>query len=407
MLTKCCLTLFSLCALISYIPEARAANIYVDATASGANNGTNWADAYTNIHSAVADANATPGADNIYVAGGYYASTTSYVFTDPATFTGGMLYGIPTTLENVSGTSAIMRVQGTDLDVTDVEFYNSLSHIVADVSGIRFNKCYFMGARNGSVIARLCWLVRGARCGFFDNGSLWDGGAITSVDSDLVHIEQCKFQGNHTNGYGGAIQVNNPASLATGVLGGFKCENSRFEYNKASRAGGAIAVKLASSKLVNSVFSRNRSRFGGAIAAACGPTMNAKLYMVNCTIFGNDGGIAGGGLMLFDWGAQIVQTEIHNSILWRNWAPPAAVLMRQVNRPPNIFTHSCVTGWGSLPWPGFANIGWSPGLLPNGDVLPSSPCIDAGVSGVNPTFLDIAMAPRVQGPQIDMGAYEQ
>ncbi|MCP4952408.1 MAG: hypothetical protein GY922_11255 [Proteobacteria bacterium] len=407
MISKSLLTLFSLCALTCCITQTQAANIYVDAAAVGANNGTSWVDAYTNIHDAVADSNAMAGADNIYVASGYYVSTAPYVFTDAATFTGGMLYGFPTTLENVSGASPIMEVQATDLDVSRTDFRNSMSHIVASVSGIRFNKCHFQGAMNGSVVARWCWLVRGAQCGFYDNRSVWTAGGIMAEDCDLVHIEQCKFQGNITNAYGGAIQVNNPSSMATGVLGGFKCENSTFTRNAAARAGGAIAARLTTSKLANSVFHKNHSRFGGAIALACGPTMNAEMYMVNCTIFGNAARIAGGGMMLFDWGAHLVQTEIHNSILWRNWAPPAPVLMKQVNRPPNIFTHSCVDGWGSLPWPGMANFPWNPNLMPNGDVLPFSPCVDSGAPGVNPTMLDITMAPRVQGPSIDIGAFEQ
>ena len=296
-MSKIFLTLFAACALFCYSPHAMAGNIYVDAAAVGANNGTSWTDAYTNIHDAVADSNATPGADNIYVASGYYVSTAPYVFTDAATFNGGMLYGFPTSLENISGTSPIMEVQATDLDVTGVDFFKSLSHIVASVGGIRFNKCHFQGAIDGSVKAHWCWLVRGAQCGFYDNRSTWAAGGIMAEDCDLVHIEQCKFQGNITNAYGGAIQVNNPSSIATGVLGGLKCENSTFTRNRAARAGGAIAAKLATSKLANSVFHRNHSLFGGAIALACGPTMNAEMYMVNCTLFGNGARIAGGGVM--------------------------------------------------------------------------------------------------------------
>jgi hypothetical protein len=300
-----------------------------------------------------------------------------------------------------------MEVQATDLDVTEVEFFKSRSHIVASVSGIRFIKCHFQGAFDGSVKAHWCWLVRGAGCGFYDNRSMWSAGGITAEDCDLVDIEQCKFRGNISNSYGGLIQVNNPSSLASGVLGGFKCENSTFTRNRAARAGGAVAAKLTTSKLANSVFRRNSSPFGGAIALACGATMNAKMYMVNCTIFGNNARIEGGGIMLFDSGAHLIQTEIHNSILWRNWASPASVLMKQVNRPPNIFTHSCVTGWGSLPWPGMANFAWNPNLMPNGDVMPFSPCVDSGAVGVNPTMFDITMTPRVQGSSIDIGAFEQ
>ena len=406
-MSKHFLTLFSICALLCYVPTTLAANIYVDALATGANNGTSWADAYTSIQPAVLDANAMPGPDNIYVASGFYASGAPYVFTDPATMTGGLLYGFPTTLENFSGTSPIVEVLATDLDVTRVEFRNSLSHIAASASGVRLNKCRFQGAMDGSVRARWCWLVRGAKCKFFDNRSMWAGGAITAEDCKLVHIEQSEFKYNRTNGSGGAIHVNNPWLSAIGPLGRFKCENSIFGSNGSSFHGGAIAAKLAETKLVNSLFTRNRARGGGAVAAACSPTRDARLLMVNCTVFGNAAGIDGGGVELLDAGPHIVHTEIHNSILWRNWALPPSILMKQVNRPPNVFTHSCVTGWGSLAWPGFANFALNPNLMFNGDVMPFSPCVDAGDPVVNPTLFDITMAPRIQGPNIDIGAYEQ
>ncbi len=406
-MSKHFLTLFSICALLCYVPTTQAANIYVDALATGANNGTSWTDAYTSIQPAVLDANAMPGADNILVASGYYSNTTPYLFTGPATLSGGQLYGFATTLENISGTSPVIEVAATDLDVSRVDFQNSLSHVVGYSGGMRFKKCHFFGAMNGSVIGRMCWLIRTDYCRFYNNHSMYVGGAITGLDCKLVHVERSDFRYNRTSASGGAIHINNPWLAMSGTLGRLKCENSFFRQNGSANYGGAIAMKLAHGKLVNSVFTRNRARNGGAITAAAASFSGAHLEVLNCTIFGNSAAVNGGGIQLVDAGTNIVFTEVFNSILWRNWALPASVLMKQVNRPPNQFGHCCAAGWGTLPWPGFANFPTNPQLLLSGDVMPASPCVDAGNPVFNTTLFDITMAPRIQGPNIDIGAFEQ
>ena len=406
-MSKFFLTLFAACALFCYSPPIMAANIYVDATATGASTGSSWTDAYTNLHDAVADANATSGADNIYVASGYYASTTPYVFTSPATVTGGLLYGAPTSLENLSGASPIMVVIATDLEVSDTEFQNSLSHIASNSGGVRARGCRFSGALNGSVIGNFCWLMQFHQCEFIGNTTTTSGGAIYASDCAIVSLLESKFKYNRATLSGGAVWVTSPAATTTGTLSLLECESTYFVRNQTGGLGGALGLKLADAQLHNSVFKRNRAGDGGAIASLATPSMSSQLKAVNCTIFGNNAALSGGGIYLVDFANQRVFTEVYNCILWRNWAPPASILMKQVNRAPDRTHNSCVSGWGTLPWPGFANFAMNPFLMFNGNVSPLSPCVDAGDPALNPTLFDIAGNPRILGITMDTGAFEQ
>lgn len=80
------LSILCLSAFVSSTLSAR--EIYVDASATGAANGTNWADAYTNMRDAVADANGASMADNIHVSAGHYVSLSPYMITEPCTVRG-------------------------------------------------------------------------------------------------------------------------------------------------------------------------------------------------------------------------------------------------------------------------------------------------------------------------------
>lgn len=81
-------------ALILSLALSGASNYYVDNAATGANNGTSWADAWTNIASAMSSAKA---GDTVYISGG--ATSKTYVAGEYA-FTYGGAPGNPLVLRN-------------------------------------------------------------------------------------------------------------------------------------------------------------------------------------------------------------------------------------------------------------------------------------------------------------------
>ena len=183
-----------------------------------------------------------------------------------------------------------------------------------------------------------------------------------------------------------------------------ECHDTRFVKNSSARNGGAMHLLNTNATLINNVLTLNDATCGGAIAFR-NTTGLSLLNLINTTVFRNQAFHVGGiwrGPRLFG----STHCSIANSIVYNNASLSTSVLRGQLNHPPTSIVHSCVDGWGSLPWPGFGMISSAPMLLPNGRPTMFSPCIDAGNAALCPVPLDITGSPRVVGPNIDMGAYE-
>lgn len=391
-------TLTFLCFSAFMSPALDARDIYVDASATGARDGTSWGDAYTDMHAAVADANAVMMADNIHVAAGHYVSYFSYVITDPCTVRG---HGSgPVVFENITAARPVFNIDNTDIHFYDIEFQSSSTHVYGDRSGVRFDHCLFTHASLSSVVGDQCNLMSFEDCKFEQNASPGRGGAIMSNDSLLVTIHDCVFEQNTSSDHGGAVFCVN--KIGTGML---ECHDTRFVGNLSARNGGAINLLNTDATLINNVITLNDAVCGGAIAFRNTAGLR-HLNLINTTVFRNQAFHVGGiwrGPSLF--GSTLC--SIANSIVYNNASSSTTVLRGQLNQPPTSIVHSCVDGWGSLPWPGFGMISSAPMLLPNGRPTLFSPCIDAGNAALCPVPLDITGSPRVVGPNIDMGAYER
>jgi Secretion system C-terminal sorting domain/Chlamydia polymorphic membrane protein (Chlamydia_PMP) repeat len=286
------------------------------------------------------------------------------------------------------------------------------------------------------------------------------GGAVNMVASN-ASFSTCYFENNistgnptgpYEGGGGGAVYMsaNEPqtSSLGPSEPSFFNCG---FYVNVASGNGsawGGAAVHLSDAGIlrphyVNCLFASNQAQnHGGAIAnftrvisAPGGFTPALEPQYTNCTFTQNFAGQRGGAL--YNDGYEVMGVEFFhgsavNDILWDNLAAAEGSEVYNLDGSMN-FSYSLIEGSGgsgggwnpSIGTDGGNNIDVNPGFVnqpaplgadnilgTNDDglrLIPSSSAISAGnsaASGLIGVTIDLRGGPRILGPSVDMGSYE-
>ncbi|UCD28696.1 MAG: hypothetical protein JSV03_16730, partial [Planctomycetota bacterium] len=274
--------------------------IYVDASASGANNGTSWADAYVELQPALIDA--AMGAE-IRVAAGTYRpdyDSQSGTYTDDraATFqlkNGVSIYGGfppgggPWANRDPVGYETVLT---GDIGVTGEPTDNSY-HVVnsgdtgssTKLDGVTISNGYGGDYPNhaGAGLYNYSGSPTIVECTFRDNtveGYGHSGGAIYSYNSlGRPTIENCHFINNRAYG-GGAVVC--PAAEITDCV---------FRENVAEHNNGALSAG-AKVKVRRCVFIRNTAGHGGG-AAGIGSGKDTQFK--SCLFYGNQALTGSGG----------------------------------------------------------------------------------------------------------------
>ena len=233
--------------------------IYVNPTATGANDGSSWANAFTNLSQALDEAiNNTSTADSLYIAEGIYipdvSSITGYrVFPCPdqtALFGGFPATGNPTFADRdwvAHPTVLEGDVQGNDNGTTNTRSDNARRLVILES----------FGRLDGLII----------RNGGDDAGAIGAGVLLLGTSMRSAHIEDCIFENNWVTqagdlvGEGGAIRGN--AINGTDLL---EIRNVTFRNNKA-KFGGALTYG-GTFNSNNCLFFGNEAEMGSAIVAA-------------------------------------------------------------------------------------------------------------------------------------------
>ena len=385
--------------------EAGAVTFFVRAGAAGANNGTSWADAYTNLQTALA---AAVSGDEVWVAAGTYKPTATTDRTASFAMKNGVgIYGGfagTETMRSQRNPTVNVTILSGDIGMTPFPLDNSYHVVTADgtvtasgvldgftITGGRADSGVDPTDRGGGV-----YTILGSpsfvRCIFLSNHASNRGGGVR-VASGGPSFTDCTFQGNTASTAG--------AGLSAGFVDALTVRRCVFRSNSVGNSTGGGAIEATdNTAVINSVIAQNSPNavvfFGGGNA------------FTNSTIASN----SGYGAILF-----ASSTSFVNSILWGN-------TLGQVFLGPSggvSISYSDVQGGG---FAGTGNINANPLFLAAPFDLrlgAGSPAVDAGNNAAVPggTTTDVLGLPRFfddpaaantgagTPPIVDMGAYER
>jgi predicted outer membrane repeat protein len=370
----------------AYEIQLSTATIYVDQKATGGNNGEDWADAFTNLQSALAIA--LPG-NTIEVAQGDYSPgsdpTDTFQLLDLVTIQGGFPTGganspdpsaYPTLLDGLENNYHVVTGSGTNASAVLEGF--TITDGNADGNGDS-NSSYGGGMINDDGSPTLM------DCIFTNNTASYGGGAVYNaadvyspgeVVAPAATLTDCIFTGNTSSYVGGALYnfgINDFSFSPTLI-------NCLFAGNSAANDGGAIDDSGASPILTNCTFTANSAaNYGGAIE----DDTNSYPTLTNCILWNDSAAFSPSSEIDFDSGY--------------DYYPYATVNNSDVD--------SGYSGTGDID----ADPLFVDPTNGNFQLQPNSPCINAGdndAPGLASVGTDLAGNPRIIDGVVDMGAYE-
>lgn len=390
-------------------------NVYVDIAATGSNNGTSWINAFTDLNTAIANANAGVGAYNIYVAQGTYAATSATLIGNPLPTSapasshynfcikreGIKLYGGYAT----GGTSRNVKTNSTTLNAFGnyhavvIAGVNSASDSVV-IDGVRIT-----GGSNTTSLGSQNAVMNGVTI-FAANGA-----GVNVSNSNAPILFRSVTYASNSGGYGGGVYANlvtNTAFL-----------NCVFTANVTSGGpGGGMCISSSNLLVSQCVFTGNSA--AGYFQASGGAMYingTSNVTILNSTYSNNTapGSAATGLSILQDAGTGVL--SIRNSILW------SADAIKNVSLGTYDITYSNVRQ-PSSPITGTGNINTDPLFVNAGDpdgadnifttsddgvqLGSASPAREVGNNADVPVSLiaDITGSGRIYPAIVDMGAYE-
>jgi hypothetical protein len=295
--------------------------IFVAQTATGANDGTSWADAFTTLQPAL---DAAVSGDQIWVAEGTYKPTFEFTPGNPRSVSFQMKNGV-----EIYGGFAGIESSLEERDwATNRTILSGDLGIEGDISD---NSYHVFFHPEGTVL---------------DNSAILDGFTITGGNATGAWPPQ--YIG------GGMVNINVSPTLA----------NCTFSGNTASYGGGGMSNYNSSPILTNCAFKNNSGYGGGGMR-----NTSSSPVLTNCTFSGNT---ATSGAGIFNDSSS---PRISNSIFWGDTPDE---IYNSTSSP--VITYSDIQGG----YTGIGNINADPLFIDpsNGDLhlMPDSPCIDAGTN---------------------------
>ena len=309
---KVCLAVLTF--FLVFVSTVSAKIIYVDDNASGANDGSSWADAYNFLQDALADAD---DGDEIRVAQGTYKPDQGLGITSgdrEATFQ--LINGV-TLKGGYAGNSQ------PDPNARDIQLYETiLSGDLASDDGLDFdnngeNSYHVVTGSDTNETAMLdgCVVTAGNANGPYANGIYYSDGGGMYNDNGNPTLNNCTFSENLASWHGGGGMYNNHANPSltnctfsrneayTGSGGGLYnsasnpiLTNCMFRSNFGWNGGGGMCNDCSSPTLTNCTFRRNWVEFNGGGMS----NYDSTPKLTNCTFTANDSSDGDGAGMFND-----------------------------------------------------------------------------------------------------------
>ncbi|HND88571.1 MAG TPA: right-handed parallel beta-helix repeat-containing protein, partial [Saprospiraceae bacterium] len=302
---------FSCCLFVLWGSAAlNAQTIYVKGNATGLNNGSSWADAFSSLEPALLAAQ--PGQD-IWVATGTYRpdSTVNPLTKDFLLQSGVNLWG------GFAGTETALSQRKPDVYVTILSGDQKGNDVIGDFSLNRGdNSLHILRVENGDPNNRS--IVDGFR--FMGGNTLTTstdntqtrGGAIIALAK--LTVRNCYFTDNFANS--GIVTANGP--LSSGIL----VDGCLFERNRAaSSAAGVSMLSVTEGQVNNCSFRQNDTNRGCVyIDNSSGTVVDSCLFESNKTLMGQNFGAA-----MFTWQSDYAvsncvfkENETYNAIAYND-----------------------------------------------------------------------------------------
>lgn len=381
-----------------FITTIIKAQIYVAKDATGANDGSSWADAYTNLQTAL---NLTPTGSfwvkaGTYVPGGTRAS--SFILSNNQKIYGGF-----------NGTEVNFSQRNTAVNITTLsgDINGDDNEIFSTTDSNRAENSYRIINVNGTnVVIDGFDISNGNANGA--NAELQEGSGVAVTLSTNLEINNCKFI-RHTLNRGGVIR----AIDVTGAVN-IKINNSTFKDNESlfatvyyGRAGADLDVKFEGCLFTDNT---SVSSTGSLIWLRQDTSGSQTAIIINSTFSGNvlDASRAVIDKLSVSGGA--VLCNIYNSIFWNNGDSVGnfsdALESGTSGSVGNSISNDGFTSNSNTSNVSSANPLFTDATNEDYNLQTISPALDTGDNSFVNNSTDILGNQRILNTIVDMGAYE-